>query len=277
MVVGVVAVIVAVVMVIFVVVVRHAVAVLVVATAARDGLGGIILQDLDVGLHLGAGLGVGGIALVQTGEVEALGIDEVAHEDVGDGEAAVDGDALLHLQVLEEEDERALAVLARPDDLALRTLAREEGQEVVGQRAAVNPSVLHHLLVEEREVGSEHAWGTEGHELATLRCGLDGLDVGGLETAQGRGATGRGCGCGGGLGGLGGGGFGGLGGGLGGLGGGGFGGRHVEDAVGDGTEELLALVVVLLADVVGLLVVHTLLRFSGFLLLDELSDELSDE
>lgn len=83
----------------------------------------------------------------------------MTHEDVGKGEAGGCGDDLLELHEAEEENERALAVLARPDDLALGTLAGEEGTEVVGGGAGIDPSVLDHLLVEEREVGIEHTLG----------------------------------------------------------------------------------------------------------------------
>ena len=118
-------------------IVEHAITA-VASIGRHDTFGRIVLHDLDVSLHLVRCLVVGSIALVEMGEEAALGIDEVAHEDVGDGEALVGGDAALDLEVFEEEDERALAILARPDDLALGALAGEEGEEIVGKGALVS-------------------------------------------------------------------------------------------------------------------------------------------
>ena len=77
-----------------------------------DGTSRIILQDLDVVLHLATGFFVGRIAIVKVGECLTIGVNKVPHQDLGEGEHFIVLDETLHLHQAEQTYQCAFAILA---------------------------------------------------------------------------------------------------------------------------------------------------------------------
>ena len=86
--------------------------VFIVGSTLADGTSRIILQDLDVVLHLATGFLIGRIAIIKVGEMLTVGVNKVTHQNLGECEHLIVLDETFDLHQAEQTNQCAFAILA---------------------------------------------------------------------------------------------------------------------------------------------------------------------
>ena len=103
----------------------------------------------------------GWFAAVESGEVPAVGVDEVGLEDGGETMVLGDGDVLQFDHLAKEEEKHPFADCTGPDDACGLGSAGEEAVEVVGLGVACYPADLDEALAEHLQVSDGDVSQTE--------------------------------------------------------------------------------------------------------------------